>query len=209
MAFNLCLGIKHCPPGLLRNHDAKLSTHAASDEFEARSGESAFEQNSLNLQFKFIIYIVYTIIYGVLLVAPFDKNARKIAPTPPKRKKATDHSHKMLIKQKPNYRQISSDNGPKQKQVHTQIKLKLKTHTETMEDRKRPQLIRDSFTMPEAEYQVLSEVKKACLTAGFTVKKSELLRVGVALIQVLDIADLRKIVNGLAPLKVGRPKKEI
>lgn len=139
----------------------------------------------------------------------FDKNSRKTTPTPPKHQKATDHSQIILIKQKPIHGQTSSDNGPKQKQVHNQIKLKLMTHTEAMADRKRPQLIRDSFTMPEAEYQILNEVKKACLAAGFTVKKSELLRVGVALIQVLDIADLRKIVNGLAPLKVGRPKKEI
>lgn len=142
-------------------------------------------------------------------MASFDKNSKKTTPTSSKHQKATDHSHKKLIKQKPIHGQASSENGPKQKQVHNQIKLKLITHTEAMTDRTRPQLIRDSFTMPEVEYQVLNEVKKACLAAGFTVKKSELLRVGMALIQVLDIADLRKIVNGLAPLKVGRPKKEI
>src|SRR5437762_794177 len=46
-------------------------------------------------------------------------------------------------------------------------------------------LVRDSFTMPEDEYQVLGDVKKACLKAGLAVKKSELLRVGVALIRDL------------------------
>ena len=73
---------------------------------------------------------------------------------------------------------------------------------------KKSALIRDGFTMPEAEYQVLGDVKKACLKAGFAVKKSELLRVGVALIRDLTISDLRKIVAGLEPLKAGRPKKE-
>ena len=73
---------------------------------------------------------------------------------------------------------------------------------------KKPKLVRDSFTMPEAEYAVLGAVKKACLKAGFAVKKSELLRVGVALIQNIEIAELKAVLATLPPLKAGRPKKE-
>jgi len=72
---------------------------------------------------------------------------------------------------------------------------------------KKPKLVRDSFTMPEAEYAVLGEVKKTCLKAGIEVKKSELLRVGVALIRQLDTAKLKEILAGLPALKAGRPKK--
>jgi len=72
---------------------------------------------------------------------------------------------------------------------------------------KKPKLVRDSFTMPETEYAVLGEVKKACLKAGIAVKKSELLRVGVALIRQLDVGKLQEILAGLPSLKVGRPKK--
>lgn len=72
---------------------------------------------------------------------------------------------------------------------------------------KKPKLVRDSFTMPEAEYAVLGEVKKACLKAGIEVKKSELLRVGVALIRQLDTARLQEILAALPALKAGRPKK--
>ncbi|HYD62375.1 MAG TPA: hypothetical protein VEC35_18580 [Noviherbaspirillum sp.] len=72
---------------------------------------------------------------------------------------------------------------------------------------KKPKLVRDSFTMPEAEYAVLGDVKKACLKAGIEVKKSELLRVGVALIRQLDTAKLKEILAGLPALKAGRPKK--
>src|SRR2546427_8082454 len=50
---------------------------------------------------------------------------------------------------------------------------------------KKDKLVRDSFTMPADEYQVLGEVKKTFLKAGLAVKKSELLRVGVALIRKL------------------------
>ena len=69
----------------------------------------------------------------------------------------------------------------------------------------RPHLVRDSFTMPEQEYAVLGTVKQACLKAGFEVKKSELLRIGVALLGQLDMASLRAVLDGLPQLKTGRP----
>ena len=71
---------------------------------------------------------------------------------------------------------------------------------------RKAKLVRDSFTMPEQEYAVLGQVKKACLKAGFDIKKSELLRIGVALISQLDMATLQKVLNSLPQLKTGRPK---
>lgn len=78
---------------------------------------------------------------------------------------------------------------------------------EDKEKPKKSKLVRDSFTMPEAEYAVLGQVKKECLKAGFEVKKSELLRVGVALIRQLDSTRLKEILDTLPALKTGRPKK--
>jgi len=78
---------------------------------------------------------------------------------------------------------------------------------EEKEKAKKPKLVRDSFTMPEAEYAVLGQVKKDCLKAGFEVKKSELLRVGVALIRQMDTAKLKEVLETLPALKTGRPKK--
>jgi hypothetical protein len=69
----------------------------------------------------------------------------------------------------------------------------------------RPTLVRDSFTMPEHEYAILGAVKQACLKAGFEVKKSELLRIGVALLGQLDTAALRAVLASLPQLKTGRP----
>lgn len=68
-------------------------------------------------------------------------------------------------------------------------------------------LVRDSFTMPAHEYEVLGKVKKACLKAGFEIKKSELLRIGVALISQMDTATLQRVLGDLPQLKTGRPKK--
>jgi len=69
----------------------------------------------------------------------------------------------------------------------------------------RPVLVRDSFTMPEQEYAVLADVKQACLRAGIDVKKSELLRIGVALLGQVDIATLKSVLAALPQLKTGRP----
>ena len=69
----------------------------------------------------------------------------------------------------------------------------------------RPVLVRDSFTMPEHEYAVLAEVKQACLRAGIDVKKSELLRIGVALLGQVDIGTLKDVRAALPQLKTGRP----
>jgi hypothetical protein len=71
---------------------------------------------------------------------------------------------------------------------------------------RKAKLVRDSFTMPEPEYAVLSQVKKACLKAGVEIKKSELLRIGVALIAQIDMATLKSVLASLPQLKTGRPK---
>lgn len=74
------------------------------------------------------------------------------------------------------------------------------------EKARKAKLVRDSFTMPEHEYAVLGQVKKACLKAGFEIKKSELLRIGVALISQMDLATLQNVLASLPQLKTGRPQ---
>ncbi len=76
------------------------------------------------------------------------------------------------------------------------------------EKARKAKLVRDSFTMPEDEFAVLGKVKKASLKAGFEVKKSELLRIGVALVDQLSAAQLKSALASLVPLKAGRPKKD-
>lgn len=78
---------------------------------------------------------------------------------------------------------------------------------DTKEKPKKPKLVRDSFTMPDAEYAVLANIKKNCLNAGIEVKKSELLRVGVAMLRDLDTEKIKELIGNLTPLKTGRPKK--
>lgn len=76
------------------------------------------------------------------------------------------------------------------------------------EKAKKAKLVRDSFTMPESEYALLSHAKKICLAAGIEVKKSQLLRIGVLLLSKTDVASLKTLIGNLEPLKAGRPKKD-
>lgn len=72
---------------------------------------------------------------------------------------------------------------------------------------KKIKMVRDSFTMPEQEYVQLAALKKKCLKAGVAVKKSELLRAGLAhLTQLADAALLRSVAQ-VEKIKTGRPAK--
>jgi hypothetical protein len=71
----------------------------------------------------------------------------------------------------------------------------------------KPQLVRDSFTIPESEYATLAKVKKACLKDGFEIKKSELIRIGIAMLESLSISKVKSAKKKLQTVKTGRPRK--
>lgn len=72
---------------------------------------------------------------------------------------------------------------------------------------KKVPMVRDSFTMPQAEYALIAALKARTLQGGRHAKKSELLRAGLQLLSQLDDAALSKTLDALPPIKVGRPKK--
>lgn len=72
---------------------------------------------------------------------------------------------------------------------------------------RKPKLVRDSFTMPEAEYQRIAELKKRLLDSGRAAKKSELLRAGIALLASLSDDELKAAVEKVEVIKTGRPAK--
>ncbi len=70
---------------------------------------------------------------------------------------------------------------------------------------KKPKLVRDSFTIPKAEYSVLDELKQRAGKLGSAVKKSELLRAGIkALAAMADSAYLAAL-KAVPAVKTGRP----
>lgn len=68
-------------------------------------------------------------------------------------------------------------------------------------------VVRDSFAMPAREYDVIGALKKRCLGLGMTVKKSELLRVGLAMISQLPDERLAEAVSAIDSVKTRRPPK--
>jgi hypothetical protein len=70
---------------------------------------------------------------------------------------------------------------------------------------KKPKLVRDSFTIPKAEYAAIDALKGRALKLGVGVKKSELLRAGLMLLQQLNDARFKAAMASVPTIKTGRP----
>jgi len=66
-------------------------------------------------------------------------------------------------------------------------------------------LVRDSFTIPRQEYQVLDALKQRLVDLRRPTKKSELLRAGIQLLASLADAKLLDAVRAVPSIKTGRP----
>jgi hypothetical protein len=72
----------------------------------------------------------------------------------------------------------------------------------------KPKLVRDSFTIPKDEYQVLESLKGRGLGLGQHVRKSELLRAGIQALAAMNDRAFLKAIGGVPTLKTGRPKAD-
>ncbi len=66
-------------------------------------------------------------------------------------------------------------------------------------------VIRDSFTIPGDEYELISRIKKRCMKAGISANKSEVLRAGLAALETMEDKDLANLFAKLQRVKTGRP----
>lgn len=72
---------------------------------------------------------------------------------------------------------------------------------------KKPKMVRDSFSIPKAEYAVLDTLKLRSAKLSTPVKKTELLRAGIKLLAALSDAALLTALKNVPSLKTGRPAK--
>jgi outer membrane biosynthesis protein TonB len=70
---------------------------------------------------------------------------------------------------------------------------------------KKPKLVRDSFTIPKAEFAAIETLKTRAIALGTSVKKSELLRAGLMALQGLSDAAYKAALSAVPTLKTGRP----
>lgn len=76
-------------------------------------------------------------------------------------------------------------------------------------EQEKVKVVRDSFTMPQTDYELITALKNRSLNSGVQTTKSEILRAGLlALDQMTDTDFLDKLEN-VEKIKTGRPKQII
>jgi len=68
-------------------------------------------------------------------------------------------------------------------------------------------LVRDSFTMPQPDFELIDVLKQRAMNFRHAVKKGELLRAGLQVLAALPDVQLEKALARITPLKTGRPKQ--
>ena len=71
----------------------------------------------------------------------------------------------------------------------------------------KPKLVRDSFTMPKAEFAAIEQLNRRASALERPAKKSELLRAGIKALSVLSDAALLAALQAVPTIKTGRPKR--
>mgnify|MGYP000665672578 CR=1 FL=1 len=126
-------------------------------------------------------------------VAPAAKNVKKPAATPAKAKPAVAPAEKPVAEIK--------------QPLGKPVKAKKEPKAEKPVKAKKVKLVRDSYAMPEAEYAQINVLKKRLSALKQEVKKSELLRAGIAVLTALNDEELAAVMSHIERIKTGRPVK--
>lgn len=89
----------------------------------------------------------------------------------------------------------------------TKVAVKKATEVKKAKKETKVKVVRDSFTMPQAEYQQIIDIKATCLKSGMHVKKSEVLRASLKVLSALTANELKIVLDSLDKIPTGRPKK--
>ncbi|MGB7649626.1 MAG: hypothetical protein WBL62_00310 [Gallionella sp.] len=127
-------------------------------------------------------------------------NPKTTAPVADKSKALTPLAVKKVATNKP----AAAKSGAKVTAKHADKKVAV---LKKVKKAAKPKVVRDSFTMPEVEYQKIADIKVACAKAGVPVKKSEVLRAGLLMLSLLDMAEMKTVFSKLEKIATGRPKK--
>jgi hypothetical protein len=72
---------------------------------------------------------------------------------------------------------------------------------------KKPKMVRDSFTMPKAEFAVIDALKNRAANLKQPAKKTELIRAGIKALAAMTDAAFATAISAVPSLKTGRPAK--
>jgi hypothetical protein len=66
--------------------------------------------------------------------------------------------------------------------------------------------IRDTFTLPEDDYTVINQCKKRFLKQEVSVTKSEIIRIGLKVLEQMSDEEMMNSYSLIRKIKIGRPK---
>ena len=68
-------------------------------------------------------------------------------------------------------------------------------------------VVRDSFTMPSFDHELIAQLQTACMKQGIGMTKGEILRAGVIALAGMSPAQLKTAAKKVVKIKTGRPKQ--
>jgi hypothetical protein len=95
--------------------------------------------------------------------------------------------------------------GSKSDELESRETKFLTAHSKNKQDDLK--VIRDSFTMPQADYDLIKFLKKRSLQAGFEITKSEIIRAGLHSLNQMDEKEFKARITKVEKIKTGRPKQ--
>lgn len=70
-------------------------------------------------------------------------------------------------------------------------------------------VIRDSFTLPSKDYELIATIRQRCLKLATNVNKSEVIRAGLHILESLSDEELLQAIERLEKVKTGRPIEKV
>jgi len=137
--------------------------------------------------------------------------AKKTSASPAPKKMVKPNTAKPVLKQSPVRKAVTgkaASPAPVAKKVGATAPLSKALPATTPEKAakpKKPKLVRDSFTIPKAEYLVLEGLKQRAAQLTRPAKKSEVLRAGIKALAALSDAAFLMALEQVPAIKTGRP----
>ena len=76
-------------------------------------------------------------------------------------------------------------------------------------DAPHPPVVRDAFSFPATDHQLIAQLQARCLADGWTATKSELVRAGLHALAAMQAPAFRQALRNLEKLRPGRTRRAI
>ena len=82
-----------------------------------------------------------------------------------------------------------------------------KQEKQQKQQKQQKRVVRDSFTLPTDDYELITTIRERCLDSRVTINKSEVSRAGLHALNEMSNPELLAVVDSLTKIKTGRPGK--